>query len=137
MTIFPSFLQRLMIRIFGMFYGIPSRHDKIIQGMLDPRVLRKVIKIAKEEMKYVKEADHETISKYADKLWFYYGANDGWTPVRYYKNMILRHPNLNAQLCQRGFQHTFVFKDDVDMGQIVGELVNEQLLADTTHRYSE
>lgn len=105
--------------------------------MLDTRVLRKIINLGKEEMKYVREADHETISKHVDKLWFYYGAKDGWTPVKYYKNMISRHPDLNAQLCQRGFQHSFVFKDDVDMGHIVGELINEQLLADTTHHHSQ
>jgi len=93
--------------------------------MLDPRVLRRIINLAREEMKCVKEADHETISKNADKLWLYYGANDGWVPVKYYKNIISRHPDLNAQLCQRGFQHSFVLKDDVDMGHIVGDLINE------------
>jgi len=108
-----------------MFYGIPARSVRAVREMLDPRSLRRIINLAKEEMKCVKEADHEIISKNADKLWLYYGANDGWVPVKYYKNIISRHPDLNAQLCQRGFQHSFVLKDDVDMGHIVGDLINE------------
>lgn len=125
--IFPVFLQTLLIRIFGLFYGIPAKYIKAVQDLLNPKVLNRVLNLAREEMKYVKEADHETISKHTDKLWFYYGANDGWTPVKYYKNMISKHPDLNAQLCQRGFQHCFVLKDDVDMGHIVGDLINEDL----------
>lgn len=122
---FPVSLQSLMIRIFGIFWGIPARSIKAVQEMLNPKALDKILNLAREEMKYVKEADHETISKYTDKLWFYYGANDGWTPMKYYKNMILKHPNLNAQLCQRGFQHSFVLKNDMDVGHIVGDLINE------------
>lgn len=108
-----------------MFYGIPERCVRAVREMLDPRCMRKVINLASEELKCVREADHETISKHADKLWFYYGATDGWVPVKYYKNLISKHPNLNAQLCQRGFKHSFVLKDDVDMGHIVGDLINE------------
>jgi len=71
---FPVTLQTFLIRAFGMFYGIPARSVRAVREMLDPRILRRVIKLAKEEMKCVKEADHETISKNADKLWLYYGA---------------------------------------------------------------
>jgi len=115
----------LIIRIFGIFYGIPVKFNKIITEMLNPKVLHKIIKLAGEEMKYVKEADHETISKHADKLWLYYGANDKWTPVKYYRDMISKHPDLNAQLCQRNFQHTFVLKNSEGMGYILGDLINE------------
>lgn len=101
--------------------------------MLHPKALHRIVKLAKEEMRYVREADHETISKHSDKLWFYYGASDGWVPVKYYRNMISRHPDLNAQLCRRGFWHSFVLKDDTDMGHIVGDLVNEECLADSRH----
>lgn len=114
-----------MIRIFGLFYDIPVKSVKAVREMLNSRVLHRIINLAKEEIKYVREADHETISKHADKLWLYYGASDGWVPVKYYKNMISRHPDLNAQLCQRGFRHSFVLKNDVDMGHIIGDLINE------------
>ncbi|XP_032673859.1 lipid droplet-associated hydrolase [Odontomachus brunneus] len=129
-TIFPSFLQTCFISIFSFFNGIPTRYIKTIQKMLNPKALYRIINLAVEELKYVKEADHETISKYSDKLWFYYGASDGWVPIKYYKNMISKHPNLNAQLCQRGFKHSFVLKNDMDMGHIIGDLINNSCLKD-------
>lgn len=122
---FPSSLQMLMIRIFGVFYGFPAKSVKAVQEMLNPKVLRRLIHLAEEEMKCVKEADHEIISKYAAKLWFYYGANDGWAPKKFYENMISKYPDLNAQLCQRGLRHAFVLKDDITMAHIVGDLINE------------
>ncbi|XP_071649079.1 lipid droplet-associated hydrolase [Temnothorax longispinosus] len=125
-TIFPVALQTFMIRIFGMmFCGIPPKSIRAVREMLNPRVLRRIINLANEEMKYVKEADHETISKHADKLWLYYGAKDGWAPVKYYRNIVSKHPDLNAQVCQRGFRHSFVLNDDVDMGRIIADLINE------------
>nr|XP_012235242.1 PREDICTED: UPF0554 protein C2orf43 homolog [Linepithema humile] len=124
-TVFPSSLQALMIRIFGLFYGFQAKSVKAIKEMLNPKVLRRVIYLGRDEMKSVREVDHEIMSKHADKLWFYYGATDGWTPKKFYENMISKHPNLNAQLCQHGFQHAFVLKDDVAIGHIVGDLINE------------
>jgi len=127
-TMFPVIVQTFMIRWSGLFYGIPmipARSVKAVRQMLNPRALHKIIYLAKEEMKYVREPDDETISKHIDKLWFYYGASDGWVPVKYYKNIMSKYPDLNAQLCQRGFQHTFVLKNDEDMGHIIGDLINE------------
>lgn len=130
---FPSFLQKFVINIFNFFYGIPVKYTKEIQTMIDPKVLYRIINLAKEELMYVKEADHEIISKHSDKLWFYYGSSDGWVPIKYYKNMISKHPNLNAQLCQRGFNHSFVLKNDIDMGHIIGDLINNEYLEDSGH----
>lgn len=127
-TILPVTVQILLIRIFGLFYGIPAKYTKIVREMLNPVVLRRIINLAREEMRYVREADYETISQHADKLWFYYGAKDGWTPVKYYREMKARYPKLNAQLCQRGFQHSFVLKNDIAMGHIVGDLINNESL---------
>lgn len=125
-SIFPITLQTFMIRVFGMFFvGIPAKSVRAVQEMLEPRALYRIINLAKDEMKYVREADHEIISKHVDKLWFYYGAKDDWVPVKYYRNIMSKHPDLNAQLCQRGFQHSFVLKDDIAIGHIIADLVNE------------
>lgn len=124
---FPVTLQTFMIRIFGMFFGIPAKSVQAVREMLNSNTLRRIINLGKEELKYVREADHETISKHTNKLWLYYGTSDGWVPMKYYKNIMSKHPDLNAQLCQRGFQHSFVLKDYVGMGHIVGDLINEDL----------
>lgn len=126
-SFFPLFLQDLLIRAFGLFYGISSRSTKAVTQFLNPYVVKRVILLAKEEMKYVRERDDQIISTHLDKFWFYYGASDGWAPVKYYENIKEKHPNLEAQVCKRGFYHSFVLQHDEEMGKILGDLINENL----------
>lgn len=78
-------------------------------------------------MMTVKELDNTLISQHKDKLWLYYGSKDSWTPIRYYEDLKARHPTIDAQLCRRGFQHSFVLKDSVEMGKIIGDLIDESI----------
>ena len=123
----PVYLQTFLINTFAPFYGVPTKCSKAVLQLLHPRSLKKVLKMADEEMRIVRERDDDTLSKYADKLWFYYGNCDGWTPVRYYKNMKSVHPNMNAELCKHGYYHSFVLEYDKEMGHIVGDLINESI----------
>ena len=123
----PVYLQAFLINTFAPFYGVPAKCTKAVLQLLHPRSLKKVLKMADEEMRIVRERDDDTLSKYADKLWFYYGNCDGWTPVRYYKNMKSVHPNMNAELCKHGYYHSFVLQYDKEMGHIVGDLINESI----------
>lgn len=95
--------------------------------MLNPYSLERIIKMAREEMIKVKERDDDIISKCADKLWFYYGNCDGWVPIKYYKNLISNHPYINAELCKHGYRHSFVLQYDKEVGNIVGNLISENI----------
>ncbi|XP_031831569.2 lipid droplet-associated hydrolase isoform X3 [Nomia melanderi] len=94
----PLFLQHFLITIFAPIYGVPKKYNKAVQLLINPRSLWNVVKLAKEEMQTVKGRDDTVLSQHADKLWFYYGNCDGWTPVKYYRNMKATHPNMNAEL---------------------------------------
>ncbi|XP_053989792.1 lipid droplet-associated hydrolase [Hylaeus volcanicus] len=120
-------LQIFLISIYTLLHGIPAKHKKPIQQLLNPRNLKNVLRMADEEMKVVKERDDITLAKYADKLWFYYGNCDGWAPVKFYKDMKTVHPNMKAELCKHGYYHSFVLQHDKELGQIVGDLINESI----------
>ncbi|XP_012153688.1 lipid droplet associated hydrolase sturkopf [Megachile rotundata] len=124
----PIFLQGFIINLIRLFYGIPKRHNKALGLFCDSRNLRNVFKMANEEMEIVKERDDDIIAKYNDKLWFYYGNRDGWAPVTYYNDLKSAHPNINATLCKHGYPHTFVLKYEKEVGQIVGDIINENIL---------
>ncbi|KAK2584422.1 hypothetical protein KPH14_006803 [Odynerus spinipes] len=126
-TMFPYCLQAFLIRVFGIFYGIPAKSIDPIILLLQPLALGRVFKLAREEMIKVKELDDDVISQYGHKLWLYYGATDNWTPLSHYENMRSKHPNVEAQLCKRGFSHCFVWKDDKELGKIVGDMINESM----------
>lgn len=126
-TMFPYYLQALLIRIVGLFFKIPAKCINSVILLVQPSVLKRVLKLAYEEMKKVKELDNDIISRYTSKLWLYYGATDNWTPLSYYENLKSKYPNLEVQLCKRGFAHSFVLNDSKEMGVILGDLINENI----------
>ncbi|KAI4504481.1 hypothetical protein M0802_000031 [Mischocyttarus mexicanus] len=97
-TFFPFYLKTFLIRLFGIFYGIPARSIDAVVLLLQPSVLKKVFRLADEEMKQVKELDHNIISQHTGKLWLYYSEKDNWTPISYYRNMKAKHPNVEVNL---------------------------------------
>ncbi|XP_015436696.1 PREDICTED: lipid droplet-associated hydrolase [Dufourea novaeangliae] len=123
----PISLQLFAVNIFAPLYGIPRKCTKAVHQLLNPRNLKNVFRMANEEMQIVKERDDHILVKHADKLWFYYGNCDGWTPVQYYRNMKSKHPNMNAELCKHGYHHSFVLQFDKEMGYIVGNLISENI----------
>ncbi|XP_034941822.1 lipid droplet-associated hydrolase [Chelonus insularis] len=126
-SFFPSLLQVFLIQIFGIFLGITRESVKPVQQLLHPSVLERVFRLANDEMKRVKEIDHEAVVKHNDKLWFYYGATDRWTPHNYYRELKEKYPNINAQLCQLGFRHAFVLTHSKEVGHMVGDLIQENI----------
>ncbi|XP_076645926.1 lipid droplet-associated hydrolase-like isoform X1 [Halictus rubicundus] len=124
----PLCLQHFLINLFAPIYGVPKKYSKAVHQFVNPRCLRRVLKLANEEMQMVKERDDDILSQHTGKLWFYYGNRDGWTPLTYYKSMKSRHPDMNAEVCKHGYYHSFVLKFDKEMGCIVGDLINKNIL---------
>lgn len=126
-SLFPSFLRNFLVTIFGLFYGYPRKSTPAILQLLEPQVLRKVFALAKQEMAVVTELDNEMVTQNKKKLWFYYGTKDGWVPVSYYQNMRVKFPDVDIQLCKRNLYHSFVLKHSIEMGQILGNVINENI----------
>ncbi|XP_076289039.1 lipid droplet-associated hydrolase-like isoform X2 [Lasioglossum baleicum] len=124
----PLRLQLFLINLFAPICGIPKKFSKAVHQFINPHSFRRIFKMGIEEMQMVKERDDDIISQHTRKLWFYYGNCDNWTPVKYYENMKSRHPDINAVLCKHGYFHSFVLESDKEMGCIVGDLINENIL---------
>uniref|UniRef100_A0A6V7HVG0 Lipid droplet-associated serine hydrolase n=1 Tax=Bracon brevicornis TaxID=1563983 RepID=A0A6V7HVG0_9HYME len=127
-TFFPLFIREFLIRIFGMFVlGFGSESVKPVTQLVDPLVLRRVFLLAKDELEHVRELNHEIFSKYSDKFYVYYGSTDRWTPKHFYTEFKEKHPNVQAELCKRGFRHAFVLSHGKEVGNMVGDLINETI----------
>ncbi|KAK0167933.1 hypothetical protein PV327_001784 [Microctonus hyperodae] len=127
-SLLPIIIQMILIRIIGGIFGVTNKSVKPTLQLLKAPVLKRVFDLAKDEMILVRELNYEIVSKYADKLWIYYGATDGWTPGIYYDELKAKYPNINAQICKRGFRHAFVLSNDDQVGKMVGDIINESIL---------
>lgn len=128
-TLLPYPVQVLLIRTFGLFYGIPGHETEAVLQLVHPIPLKRIFLLAKDEMILVKDLDDALISQHKRKLFLYYGANDGWTPIRYYEDLKAKFPDIDAHLCRRGFQHSFVLKveNSVEIGKMIGDLISESI----------
>ena len=59
----------------------------------------------------------QLISDHIDKLIFYYGATDPWTPRSYYNEMVQRFPNAKIYLCDKNMRHAFVLESHQEMAE--------------------
>lgn len=122
----PTFLQTFLVYIYMKIEGIPKMHFKTIVYFVNPNILEKVFAMAFDEMEVVKERDDDTIRANIKKIKIYYGANDGWVPVEYYERIKNDLPEVDAELCKRGFNHTFVFNTSREVANMVAGWINNK-----------
>lgn len=108
-------------------YFVVSRTPKHFMGTglkyANPAVVDKVWIMALDEMEKVRELDVEHIRANQHRLKFYYGSTDGWVPVKYYRELKQKLPEVDAELCTRKYEHAFVLKSASQMGFMVGEWI--------------
>lgn len=126
-TFFPRFIQTFLIRTFGILYGIPKHLDEAVLQLIHPMSIKSAFFLGKHEMIQVKNKDECLISQHKKKLYFYYGSTDGWVPIRYYEDLKDRFPDVDAHLCKRNFKHAFVLKDSIEVGKMIGDMINDSI----------
>lgn len=85
----------------------------------------KVLYLADEEMRIVRDADLDTIRENKNLLKFYYGASDGWTPIKYCEELKAKVPGLDATVDIYNISHAFVLRSSAQMGRIVAGWITE------------
>lgn len=123
----PTFLQSFFVYLYFRIYSIPRLQIKSVIELITPGVLEKVFFLGYEEMDLVKERDNDVIRDNVKKLKFYYGANDGWTPLSYVRKLREEIPDVDVEVCTKNFDHSFVLKTSRDMGNLVAEWIREKL----------
>lgn len=62
------------------------------QHFLNPSVIRNCLNMFADEGEQVLDPDDALLEKYASRITFYYGSDDGWVPRTCYERMRSRHP---------------------------------------------
>ncbi|XP_064469202.1 lipid droplet-associated hydrolase-like isoform X2 [Ornithodoros turicata] len=86
-----------------------------------PECLRAVFAFTRDIIENVKERDSDTMLQHQEKLILYYGTNDHWCPIEYYKDVRKMLPDADVRLCSRGFRHAFVLDKGAEMGCMVSD----------------
>ena len=117
-SLLPTWLRH---KIVGWYFSSRPVHDGAVKAtakLLSPYCLRNVTNMADEEMRRVDVPDYHLLQRHRHKLWFYYGANDGWCPVKYCYDMQERYPDADVTLCQHGIEHAFCLDSSRQMAEL-------------------
>lgn len=68
----------------------------------------------------------QTLDKHKKKLKFYYGTNDGWSPLVFYDNLVKNIPDVDAVVCQNGMAHAFTIKSAPAMADLISQWIEER-----------
>lgn len=121
----PVVLQVFLLSVYFFIMGIPRTF--LGTGLKYSRlsITDKVLYLADEEMRIVRDADVATIRVNLNLLKFYYGASDGWAPIKYCEELKAKVPGLDATVDIYNISHAFVLRSSVQMGRIVAGWITE------------
>lgn len=119
----PICIQMFLIRIYASIKKIPSEHHETIRKFLDPYVLKNFCHMGLNEMTDVRERNNKILRDKCQKIKLYYGTTDSWVPLSYYRNIKSDIPQINAEVCSKGFAHAFVLRDARAIGNIVADWI--------------
>ncbi|GJQ71945.1 hypothetical protein Trydic_g3054 [Trypoxylus dichotomus] len=77
-----------------------------------------------EEMLQIRERDNKIIMENVHRIKIYYGTKDGWCPLTNYHNIKKDIPNINAEVCDKGYPHAFIINDSLPMAALVTDWMN-------------
>jgi pimeloyl-ACP methyl ester carboxylesterase len=117
-----------LIRWYMKGSNIPECVYKATLDLFEPSVVRASMRLAKDEMEKVVDINSEAVLANQDKLIFYYGVTDQWCPVSYYQDTKNRFPEVEAWLCEDGFEHAFILKSSREMAAKVSGWLQEKVL---------
>lgn len=115
----PVFMQVFLLSVYFFIASIPRTYLGTALKYSRLSITDKVIYLANEEMEKVVVADIDTIARNKDLLKFYYGASDGWAPVKYCHDLQQSVPGIDAEIDIYKISHAFVLKSSVQMGKLV------------------
>lgn len=123
--ILPLFIRNFLLVSYFRYMNHPLKFRKSFLDYINPSVLEKSVFLTKDVMDNVKILDYEFVEKNRNLLKFFYGTRDGWAPISYYNELIYNVPDVDAELDKTNMPHTFVFKKNNQMADIVSKWIRE------------
>lgn len=125
-NILPNTLRSIIVKFWIKLNGWDA--DLFLRPFLqflNPRVIERVWFMALDEMEKIKDLDIENIKKNKDRLKLYYVENDEWIRNESCSELIEKVPGIDAELCDRGFEHAFTFKSGIEFAKLISQWINQ------------
>ncbi|CAG7709984.1 unnamed protein product [Allacma fusca] len=123
----PGFIQRFLLYLYFFVRSPPPCISNATLQLFNKDVYLRILFLAKTELTFVNELDVDTLKRFCKKIYFYFGTTDGWCPVSYVHGMVDRIPELQYEICSRGFEHAFVIKNSKEMAGVLFPKIKDDI----------
>lgn len=123
----PSFLQYILIYFYCLITRMETKFIPITCHLIRPTILSKIFFMAFDEMDIVKNLDVDILRANKHRVKLYYSVNDGWAPLRYARELMEEHPDVNAEICSRNFDHAYILRHSKESAEMVAEWIRPKL----------
>lgn len=123
----PTVMLTIIIYIVYYFKNIPIHFLGTGLKLVHPTIFDNCVKLAEEELRVVDKLDVDLIRENLPLLKLYYGASDGWVPVKYYSQLKEQIPNVDAQLDEKNIPHAFMLnlKAEHQLSELLAEWIKK------------
>ncbi|KAL5284096.1 C2orf43.2 family protein [Megaselia abdita] len=131
-----GFLLRFLCKIpdpiksilFKVFCFLTSSSTDLLEGFLrvsKPDILDKNVHLIKTSIRFIRfmETDIELLEENKKLIKLYYGANDGWAPLEFYRELKMSIPDIDAEIDTYGIEHGILWRSSSIMAKIISEMV--------------
>jgi len=122
MSCLPKTVLSKMVRFWLQLKSTPHLTNSCLEATLDlinSRVIQNVLFLLIFELNTILDLDYNLINELKGKLWFYYGVDDHWVPLKYHEDLVKNVPNVDAEVCTENIAHAFVLASSHKMAEIV------------------
>lgn len=102
------------------------------RDFMDPKLSRVCWFLMIDMIEKFKELDENIVMANVEKLKLYYAQKDDWVAHNFYHEIVDRIPGIDAEMCKNGFEHAFVFKNSIEVGQMLCEWIKGSESGDKT-----
>lgn len=122
-NLMPSSWKRAVVKWQCRRQEIPEEFFEPSIQYTNPPVIDKIWFLALDEMQKIRQLDDETVKSNMNRLKLYYGSRDDWVNNEFYHEIVEAYPEIDAEMCQKGYEHAFVIKSSCEVGKMVSEWI--------------
>ena len=104
-------------------------NDSMVNGIvlhMTGVMSRNMLDLAYDEFITVTTLDTECIMRHKDRLVFYYGTKDLWSPVHFCEELLSRCPGVSAYVCKNSIEHAFVLRQGKIMAEVSANIISKE-----------
>lgn len=126
LNILPNKMKNEIVKTCMRADGINNdEYFEAARDFMDPKLSQICWFLMMDMIDKIKTCDDEILKQNIHRLKLYYAVKDAWVGSNFHSDIVARIPELNAVMCDKGFEHAFVFNSSIEVGQMVSKWIKE------------